>query len=102
MNHLRKVEVGEAVAIVGEKHVVAIEVWFDQAQSIGNGCTQASVDKCDVPIVDIALHKFELAAALRKDEVVGYRFLVLQEIVLDDIGLIAQAENKILVAEVGI
>ena len=75
---------------------------LDKAQAVRDRRTQSSIDKGDLPVVDVSLHEFELPAALREHEVVGYRFFVLEEVVLDDIGLIAEAENEVLVAEVRI
>src|SRR5208283_4643253 len=63
---------------------------------------QSSVDERNGPVVDVPLHELQLPAALSEYEVVGHGFVVFEEIVLYDVCLVAKAEDKVLMAEVGI
>src|SRR4029077_10083106 len=60
---------------------------------------EAGVDEGDLPVLDVAREEVDLPAALAHDEVVGDGLLVLEEIALDAVGLVAEAQDEILVAE---
>src|SRR4029077_6250574 len=64
LNHLRQAEISEAVAVIGEEHILAIEVWLDQTQPVCDGRTQSRINERDGPIVNISLHELQFAAAL--------------------------------------
>ena len=50
--------------------------------------------------MDIAIEELKVLSALREDEVVGKAFAVVQEVILDDIAAVTEAENEIAVAVV--
>ena len=75
-------------------------MWFHQPQPVCDCGTQSSVNERDFPVVNVPLHEFQGSAALREYEVVGHRFLIFEEIILDRIGLVAEAENEFLMAKV--
>jgi hypothetical protein len=52
--------------------------------------------------VDVALEQLDLPAAVTQHEVVGQRLVVGQEVLLDDLGLVPQAEHEIGGAEAGV
>ena len=77
-----------------------------------NGCTaleplpdvrvQAGVDEGDLPVLDVAGQQLHRLAAVREHEVVGDRLVVVEEVVLDGVGLVAEAEDEVLVPVVGV
>ena len=57
----------------------------------------ARVDEGDAPGGDVAIEELHLAAPIREDEVVGERLVVIEEVLLDVLGLVAQAEDEVVV-----
>jgi len=66
VNHLRKRKVGQAIAVVRQENLLSFQIRLDQPQAIGNRGALPGINKCNLPIVDIALHELKLPAALRK------------------------------------
>ena len=56
------------------------------------------IDERDRPIVDVALQELDAPAAVGEDEVVRECFVVVQEVVLDRLGLVAQAHDEVVVS----
>src|SRR5690606_18645986 len=62
----------------------------------------AGIDEGDSPILDVAVDQLPAPAAFREDEVVRDALLVVQEVLLDEVAPISQAEDEVLVPEVGV
>ena len=77
--------------------MVAVEMRSDREEPFGDGRTDAGVDEGDAPVGDVAIQKLHVAAAIREDEVVGERLAVVEEVLLDALGLVAQAKDEVVV-----
>ena len=97
-----KRQVAEPVAVVREEFGFVADDALDGLQPLADVRLQAGLDERDLPVVDVAGHQLELLPALRQDEVVRQRLGVVQEIVLDDIAAISEAQHEVLVPEVGV
>src|SRR5262245_17436627 len=95
-------QVRQPVAVVRQEHRLSPEVGLDGLQPLPDVGGDAGVDERDVPVVDVAVEQAELLAALGEDEVVGDALVVVEEVVLDGVGLVAQAEDEVLVPVVGV
>src|SRR5262249_58917126 len=82
----------------GEEVVGAGEVGGGGEQALGDGRLRTGVDERDAPAGDIATAELDVAPAVRKDEVVGERLVVVEEVVLDDLAPVAEAENEVVVS----
>src|SRR4029079_18800698 len=54
------------------------------------------------PIVDIAVQQLQFFRSAGQNKVVGSALIVIKEIILDSVGAMSQAQNEVLVAEVGV
>ena len=100
VDHRRQVEVGETVRVVGEEHLVILDVPLHRDEALPDVGAQAGVDEGDLPVLDVAVLEPHLAAALGHGEVVRDPFLVVEEELLHHVGLVAEAEDELLVPEV--
>jgi len=99
---LRKRKVGKAVAVVGQKFLFALQILLHHLQAHPDVGIDSGIGEGNAPIVDITVQQFKILGAARQDKVVRGAFVVVEEVVLDGIGAMPQAENKVLVAEVGV
>src|SRR5262245_55844966 len=97
-----KRQVGETIAVVGKKHILALQVLFDRLKPLSDIGRGAGVGESDVPIVDIAVEKLKVLAAFPQDKIVGKTFIVVQKIILDEICGVTKAENKVFVSVMGV
>jgi hypothetical protein len=94
--------VGEDVAVVGEEHLVVVEVGPHAPQALADGGVDAGVDERDAPLADVGAQQLDVLTALAQHEVVGVRLLVVEEVVLHRPGAVAQAQDELGVPEVGV
>ena len=94
--------VGERVAVVGQEQLLAREMVVHPAQPLADRGVEPGVGEGDPPVLDVAAQQLDLAAAVGQHEVVRQRLLVAQEVVLDRVGPVAQAEDELAVPEVGV
>ena len=71
------------------------EVRLHLLQALADDGVQPRVDERDRPVVDVALEQLDALAAVREHEVVRERLVVGEEVLLDRLGLVAQAEHEI-------
>ena len=100
VDHVGQLQVGQAVGVVGEEHLLVLDVLAHRHEPLPDVGVQAGVDERDLPVGDVVALELDLLAAVRQREVVRDPFLVVEEEVLDDVGLVAEAEDELLVAEV--
>ncbi len=98
----RQIQVGEAVRVVGEEDLLLVDVLAHRRQALADVRAHPGVDEGDPPVLDVRVEQLEVAAAARQDEVVGDPFLVVEEVVLDDVALVAEAEDEVRVPVVGV
>ena len=95
-DHLRQRRVGQAVAVVGEENLLVLHEMPDRHQSLTDIAPDSGVDQRNAPIRRRFAQDFDLLAETRNDAVAVCRLLVVQEVVLDDVRLVAEAQNEIL------
>ncbi|SKW39393.1 Uncharacterised protein [Mycobacteroides abscessus subsp. massiliense] len=79
--------VGENVRVIGQEVAIVAEVVTYSPQPLSDGRFGAGVGERDGPIGDIGLQQPHLA--LGQDEIVGLRFVVAKEEVLDGLSAVA-------------
>ena len=100
LDELVERRVGQGVAVVREEHVVIAEMTAHRAQALADIGEQPGIGEGDPPVFDVRAQHLERLAAAAEHEVVRDRLVIAQEIVLDHLGPIAQAEDEVLVPEV--
>ncbi len=100
LDHRLQRSVGQDVGVVGQEVLVVAEVLADTPQPLADGRLHAGVDERDGPVGDVGPHQRDLAAA--EDEVVRQCLAVVEEVVLDLLRAVAQAEDEFPMAVVGV
>src|SRR5215469_5297854 len=59
----------------------------------------SGVGKRNPPVLNVAIEELQLFPATRHNKVVRGTFVVIQKVVLDGVGAMAEAQNKVLMAE---
>ena len=101
-HHIGKRRISQAVAVRRKEGLVLAEVLPHRAETLPDAAVQARVHERDAPVVDVAADQLDALAALREHEVVAQRLVVVEEEVLDRLGAMAQADDEVLVPEVGV
>ena len=96
LDHVRQRRVGQPVAVIGEKDLFVLQRDASRPQALANVAPDSGVDERDAPVRRPFTQNFDLLAEIRNDAVVVRRLLVVQKIILDDIGLVAKAKDEIL------
>ena len=94
--------IGQAIRVIGEEHVLALEIFLDRLQTLADVRREPRIDECDPPVGDVALLQLYVLSTITHRKVVGEVFLVVEKIILDRIGLVPKTEDEILVAEMGV
>ena len=98
-----EVEIGEAVGVVGEEHLVAIEVRAAPRRRRSPMLVVSPVSTNVIRQSSMSrLQQVDLAPALGQDEVVRHALVVLEEELLDLVAAVAEAQDEVLVPEVGV
>ena len=99
-DHRRQRQVREAVAVVGKEYLLVLEIALHRLEAHADVRRQAGIDEGDLPVVDVASDQLDLPPPLREDEIVGDGLVVLEEVLLDGVGAVSEAEDELLVPEV--
>ena len=83
----RQMEVGQTIGIVGQERFFPFEIGLRSLQTLANVRGSAGIDERDFPSVDVAAQERNVVPAAGEDEVVRQAFAVVEEILLDDVGL---------------
>jgi len=75
---------------------------LDSLRPLANIRIHARIGERDAPVVNVAIEELQVLASGLQGEIVRDTLVVVQEIVLHDIGAIAQAKNEVFVSEVRI
>src|SRR5262249_49300824 len=84
-------EVRQPVTVVRQKHLFSVQVRLDSLEPLSDIRLDSRVDKRNVPVVDIAIHQLEFFTPVGQDKVVRHTFVVIQEIVLDNVRFVPKA-----------
>src|SRR6266403_921958 len=88
-------QIRQAVGVVGEKGLFAHKVFLDGHEALTDIRIHAGVRKRDSPIRDVPIHQLDLTTAPGKNEVVGPGLFVVEEVLLDDVSTIPEAEDEV-------
>ena len=92
--------VGEHVAVVGEEDLVVLEVGPHPAQPLTDRGVDAGVDEGDRPVADVGASISTCWPPLVSTKSFELVSPVVEEVVLDRVGAVAQAQDELGVAEV--
>ena len=95
---LRQREVGEAITIVSQKFLLSIQISLYCLQSLADIRIDPSVRERNAPVVSVAIKQLYLLASTGQDKIVRGALTIIEEILLDCIGAVAQAQDEILVS----
>src|SRR5277367_5192255 len=101
-NLLRKWQVGKTIAVVGKELIVLFEVFLDCFQALSDIGMDSRIRKGDPPIMDVGVEKLKILPTTRQDKIIRSALIVIQEVILDCVGPVPQAQNKVLVPKVGV
>ncbi len=89
-------QVGEPVGIVRHEHLIVLSTYLRTLhETLADVGIQPGVDEGDLPVVDVLGDAARrLLAAAGQHEIVGDALVVVQEIVLDGVAAIAQAQDE--------
>ena len=97
-DHGRQIHIGEAVAVVGKKHLLALKVRTHSKQTLSDVAPHSRVDHCDTPVPLRIVQGLNAVAAAGDDAVCVDLRPVVEEELLDDVGLVAEAQDEVLVS----
>src|SRR6185503_2438047 len=80
---LRQVEIREAIAVVGEEHLVVAEIASYRLEPLSDVRLQTGVGERDPPLIDVPTIQLYVFAAARQLEIVREAFVVVEKILLD-------------------
>jgi hypothetical protein len=69
---------------------------------LANIGAHSSIREGYLPRINVTIEKLKTFASFGKNEVVGYTFVIVEEIILNKIRPIPEAENEIIIAVMGI
>ena len=92
-------KIAETVAVIGEEFFFALQVFLRGLQTHADVRVDTGVSKGDPPVVNVAVDQLEVFAAARQYEIIRGAFVIIQKVVLDGFGFVAQAKNEIPVAD---
>src|SRR5262249_42381141 len=96
-NHVRQRRIGEAVAVVGEKHLLVLDEVLDRQQSLSNVSPRAGIDERDAPFRRLFAEDLDLLAEARDDAVAVRGLPIVKKVFLDDVGFVSEAQDEVLV-----
>ena len=95
LDHLRQRRVGQPVAVVGEEHLLVLDEVLHRQQPLADVAPDAGIDQRDAPVRRPVAENLDLRAEVGNDAVAVRRLPVVQEVILDDVGLVAKAQDEV-------
>ena len=93
-------QISHPIGVVRQELLLILDILPRRDQPLADVGVETGINKSDIPVADVTVHEIQLLAAFRQGEVIGDPLLVLEEELLDDVRLVAEAQHEILVAEV--
>ena len=97
-----QLQITQSITVVGQKRLFVGQVRLNGLQSFANVGCHAGVDERNVPVLNVAGEQLDGRPAVGEHKIVGEILVVIQEIILDDVSLPAEAEDELFVAKVRI
>src|SRR5262249_37026751 len=91
---LGKVEISKAISIIRQKYLLVRHIFLHRQQPLSYVRPDAGIGERDLPIMDIAVGKFQALAAFGENEVVRQTFIVIKKVLLDQVTAIPEAKNE--------
>src|SRR5215472_5097858 len=98
LDHVGQVDVSQTIAVVGKEHPLAGEVFAHGPQPLSDIAPHTGVDHGNAPILLRIAEDLDTVAELRDHTVRVALRPVVQKELLDDVRLIAKAQDEVLVA----
>jgi hypothetical protein len=97
-DHRWQIHIREPVAVIGKKHLLALDISAHSKQALANIAPDSGVDHADAPLLLGIANRLDLGAETRDDAVsVGVRPIVEEEL-FDCVCLITEAQDEVLVS----
>ena len=101
-DHFGERRIGQAVAVGGEEDLVVLDVRLYLLEPLADQLVETRVDEGHRPVVDVAVEQLDLLAPVAEHEVVRERLVVAEEVLLDRVRLVAEAEHELADSEGGV
>ena len=75
---------------------------FYSLQSLTDVGGHSRVNECNAPVVNIAVQQLHFLPTFGENEIVGEAFVVVEKVVLEGVRSVAQAQNEVFVAVMGV
>src|SRR5262245_45348729 len=98
IDHGRQINVGEPIAVVSKKHLLAFNVLPHGKQAFADAAPDPGVDHGDTPVLLGITEYLHVVAESGNDAVGVGVWTIVEEELLDDVRLVAEAQNEILMA----
>ena len=98
VDHLVEMHIRQAVAVVGEEVLLVLDVVAHRRETLTDVAPDPGVDQRDAPILLDLGQELDVRALLGHDAVGEDLRLVVEEELLDDVRLVAEAQHEIAVA----
>src|SRR5712692_1464455 len=98
----RQREIRHAIRVVHQERFLPLQMTSNCEQKLADVRREAGIDEGDAPIVDIGAQQLDVPAAPAEDEVVGHTLVVVAEVAFDHVPAIAEAQDEVLVPEMGV
>ena len=102
IDELGQGRVRERVAVVGQEVLVVGEERPHRGEALLDAAAEARVDERDAPVRGITLEQLDRVAAVREDKVVRQGLVMGEEVFLDHLALVSEAQDEFRVSEVGV
>ena len=97
LDHRRQFDVGKSVAVVGKEHLLAFDMLAHGQQALADVAPNSGVDHGDAPVLLGIAQDLDVVAETGDDAVGVDVRPVVEEELLDDVRLVAKAQDEILV-----
>src|SRR6266851_1580679 len=95
-------EIRHTIRVVHQEGLLALQMTPYREQALADVGRQAGIDERDAPIIDISAQELDFPPAPAQDEVVGHTLVVVPEIPFDYVPAVPEAQDEVLVAEMGV
>ena len=95
LDHVVERSVGQPVAVGREEQLVVADVHRDREEPIADRRLDPGVEEGDRPVVHVAAEQLDVSLPVREHEVVRERLVVVEEVLLDSLAAVAEAEDEL-------
>ena len=98
-NHPIKRDIRQSIRVVREELRLVGQVFAHPQQALADGGMQTRIDEGDIPVSGVVTVELDAVIPFVQSEVAGHGFVVVQEIVADQVAAVSKAQDEIAVSE---